>query len=317
MTAPALTITFLGTGSGVPSLDRNLACVAIQRQGELFLFDCGEAAQIQYRRAGLGFAPLRAICISHLHGDHVTGLMGLLMSLQMAGRTEPLSLYGPPGLGEYIRCNRRTLNTHFGYRLDLREEAGPTVFLETPDYRISSAPLDHRGHCLGFRLDEQSRPGRFDLERARELGVPAGPLYGRLQRGEAVELPDGRTVTPDQVLGADRPGAVLAYCTDTRPCAAATELGRGADLLIHEGTFDATMRDEAWKKGHSTVADAAQVALDAGARALVITHLSPRYLDVSPLLAQARAIFPSTRIARDLLRVDVHHRESDSVAGGQ
>lgn len=309
VSAPALEITFLGTGSGAPSLERNLACVAVQRGGELFLFDCGEGAQIQYRRAGLGFAPLTAIAISHLHGDHVTGLMGLLMSLQLADRTEPLDLYGPPGLGEYVRCNRRALHTHFGYPLHLREEGGPAVFRETPAYRLIAAPLDHRLFCLGFRLEEFSRPGRFNLDEARRLGVPEGPLFGRLQRGEPVSLPDGRIVAPEQVLGPTRRGVTFVYATDTRPCAPAVELARGADLLVYEGTFDARVGDEAHRKGHSTVADAARVAREAGVRELVITHLSPRYTDVSPLLAQARAIFPNTRIARDLFRVEVPYRE--------
>lgn len=309
MSAPALTVTFLGTGSGVPSLERNLSCVAVQRQGELILFDCGEAAQIQYRRAGLGFAPLSTIAISHLHGDHITGLMGLLMSLQMADRTEPLDVYGPPGLGEYIRCNRRALQTHFGYRINLREEPGAALFRENSGYRLTAAPLDHGQLCLGFRLEELDRPGRFNLDVARSLGVPEGPLFGKLQRGEAVTLPDGRDIAPDQVLGPARPGAILAFCTDTRPCDTAVELAEGADLLIYEGTFEAGMRTEAHRKGHSTVADAAHVALEAGVRQLVITHLSPRYIDTSPLLAEARAIFPNTRIARDLARFEVHHRE--------
>jgi ribonuclease Z len=283
--------------------------VAVQRQGELILFDCGEAAQIQYRRAGLGFAPLSVIAISHLHGDHITGLMGLLMSLQMADRTEPLDVYGPPGLGEYIRCNRRALQTHFGYRINLREEPGAALFRETPEYRLRSARLDHGQLCLGFRLEEFDRPGRFNLEVARSLGVPEGPLFGKLQRGEAVTLADGREIAPHHVLGPARPGAILTFCTDTRPCDAAVELARGADLLIYEGTFEAGMRAEAHRKGHSTVADAAHIALAAGARQLVITHLSPRYVDTSPLLAEARAIFPNTRIARDLARFEVHHRE--------
>lgn len=309
MTAPALTVTFLGTGGGVPSLDRNLPSVAVQRQGELFLFDCGEAAQIQYRRAGLGFAPLRAIAITHLHGDHVTGLLGLLMSLGMADRTEPLELFGPPGLGDYLRWNKKALNTGFSYPIRLREEAEAATFLETDAYRLTAAPLDHRGPCLGFRLEEHPRPGRFDLETARGLGVPPGPLYGRLQRGEAVTLEDGRVVQPEDVLGPPRPGAVLAYCTDTRPCAAAVELARDADLLIYEGTFEQGMAAEARRKGHSTVADAARIASQAGARQLVITHLSPRYQNVEPLLSQARAIFPNTRIARDLARYEIMHRE--------
>jgi ribonuclease Z len=306
-----MTVTFLGTGGGVPSLDRNLPCVAVQRQGELFLFDCGEAAQIQYRRAGLGFAPLRAIAISHLHGDHVTGLLGLLMSLGMADRTEPLELFGPPGLGDYLRWNKKALNTGFGYPIQLREEAGAAVFLETDAYRLLAAPLDHRGLCLGFRLEEYPRPGRFDLETARRLGVPPGPLYGALQRGESVTLDEeGTVIRPDQVLGPARPGVAMAYCTDTRPCAAAVELARGVDLLIYEGTFEQSMAAEARKKGHSTVVDAARIAAEAGVRQLVITHLSPRYQNVEPLLAEARAIFPQTRIARDLARYDIMHRET-------
>jgi ribonuclease Z len=307
--APAFTVTFLGTGSGVPTLERNLSCVAVQRQGELFLFDCGEAAQIQYRRAGLGFAPLAAIAVSHLHGDHVTGLMGLLMSLQMAGRVEPLDLYGPPGLQEYVRCNRQALQTGFGYPLNIREEERPAVLRETGEYRLTAAPLDHRMLCLGFRFEERARPGRFNLEAARALGVPEGPLFGRLQRGESVDLPDGRTISPEQVLGPSRPGAVVAFCTDTRPCEAAVSLGRDADLLIHEGTFDATMPHEARKKGHSTVVEAARIARAAGARELVITHVSPRYGHDGELKAQAREVFRNTRIARDLYRVEVYHRE--------
>jgi ribonuclease Z len=310
VTAPAITVTFLGTGSGVPSLHRNLACVALQRQGELFLFDCGEAAQIQFRRAGLGFAPLVGIAVSHMHGDHVTGLLGLLMSLQMADREEVLELYGPPGLADYVEQSRQALRTHFAYSIALQEQGCAAVLRETASYRLLAAPLDHRVFCLGFRMEEFPRPGRFDVAVARARGVPPGPLFGQLQRGEAVTLANGEVVRPDDVLGPLRPGAVIAYCTDTRPSAASIELARGADLLIHEGTFDAGMAHEARRKGHSTVADAARIARDAGARQLVITHISPRYQDVGPLLAQARAIFPETRIARDLMSVEVHHRES-------
>lgn len=308
-TAPALTITFLGTGSGTPTLQRNLACVAVQRGGELLLFDCGEAAQIQYRRAGLGFAPLRAVFISHLHGDHVTGLPGLLMSLHMAGREAPLLLAGPPGLDGYLRCNQRALRTRFAYPVEVLEQPGEGNLLQGEGYSVTAAPLDHGVPCLGFRLEESSRSGRFSVQAARALGVPAGPLFGRLQRGEPVVLPDGSTIVPDQVLGPARPGAVLAYCTDTRPCSAAVDLAAGADLFIHEATFDATMAHEARRKYHSTAADAARLAARAGARELLLTHVSPRYQDPTLLRDQARAIFPATRVAHDLLRVEVFHRE--------
>jgi ribonuclease Z len=283
--------------------------VAVQRGGELFLFDCGEAAQIQYRRAGLGFARLTGIFISHLHGDHVTGLMGLLMSLQMADRTQPLLLVGPAGLGEYVRASRRALHTHFGYPLQILEARGGQVVRETEAYQIRCDALDHRLFCLGYAFEEHPRPGRFDVEEARALGVPEGPLFGRLQRGETVTLPDGKLVRADQVLGPPRPGAKIAYCTDTRPCPAAVELGRGADLLIYEGTFAADMPEDAALKGHSPVVEAAGIARDAGARRLAITHISPRYTDAAPLLAQARALFPETLIAHDLTRVEIYPRE--------
>jgi ribonuclease Z len=309
VSAPTFVVTFLGTGSGVPTLTRNLACVAVQRGGELFLFDCGEAAQIQYRRAGLGFARLTGIFISHLHGDHITGLMGLLMSLQMADRTLPLALVGPPGLAEYVRCSRRALHTHFAYPMRILEARSAQLVRATESYEIRCEALDHRLLCFGYAFEERPRPGRFDVEAARELGIPEGPMFGRLQRGEPVTLPDGRLVRPGQVLGPSRPGAKLAYCTDTRPCPAAVALARGADLLIHEGTFDADLADEAARKGHSTVVEAAGIAREAGVRRLAITHLSPRYIDPRPLLARAQAVFPETIIAEDLTRIEIYPRE--------
>lgn len=309
-----ITITFLGTGSGVPTLQRNLACVALQRDGELFLLDAGEAAQIGMRRAGLGWARLEAVLISHMHGDHVTGLPGIMMSLQMIGREAPLTVIGPPGIGAWIRCFRRALQTGFSYEVHIIEADGPGVVRETPEYEIVCAPLDHRLFCLGYALRERPRPGRFDVAAATDLGVPMGELFGRLQRGEAVDVPDGsgaRRVTPDQVLGPPRPGLTVAYCTDTRPCAASVELARGADLLIHEGTFDATMPDDAAAKGHSTVVEAAEIAREAGAHRLLITHISPRYGDVELLKEQARAVFPGTRIARDGKVVTLERRDTE------
>jgi ribonuclease Z len=306
---PAVIVTFLGTGSGTPTLTRNLACVAVQRAGELILFDCGEAAQIQYRRAGLPFGKLTAICISHLHGDHVTGLLGLLMSLQMADRMAPLRLYGPPGLEEYVRCCRRALHTAFAYRLEVVEARGPRLLWEAGEYSVQCRPLEHRLFCLGFALEERTRPGRFQLERARELGVPEGPLFGRLQRGETVVLPDGREVRADQVLGPPRRGLKLAYCTDTRPSAATIELARGADLLIHEGTFAADMEAEANAKGHSTVVQAAEIARRADVRRLALTHISPRYADSGMLREQARAVFADSVVVDDLTRICLYHED--------
>jgi ribonuclease Z len=310
-----ITITFLGTGSGIPTLQRNLACVALQREGELFLLDCGEAAQIGVRRAGLGWGRLEGILISHMHGDHVTGLPGIMMSLQMSGREAPLTVVGPPGLEAWIRCFRRSMHTGFSYEVRVVETEGEAVVWEAPGYQIRTAPLDHRLFCLGYALREWPRPGRFNVAAAAALGVPAGELFGRLQHGETVEVPDAagglRLVRPEEVLGPARPGLAVAYCTDTRPSPGAVTLAKGADLLIHEGTFDATMAEEAAAKGHSTVVEAARIALEAGARQLVITHISPRYVETDLLKAQARAVFPTAQFAHDGKVMTLERRESE------
>ena len=310
VTAPAIVITFLGTGSGVPTLERNLASVALQRQGELFLFDCGEAAQVQYRRAALGFGSLRAIFISHMHGDHVTGLLGLLMSLQMSDRQEPLTVYGPPGIRNYVRENQRLLSTGFAYKLHFHEEEQAATLIDNDGYLIRCRPLEHRSFCLGFRFEEKSRPGRFSVEKALAMGIPEGPLFGALQRGQMIELEDGRTIQPDEVLGSPRPGVSVAYVTDTRPCPAAVELAQGVDVLIHEATFGAELADDAAKKSHCTTTEAAEIARLAGVRQLLLTHISPRYGDVRELAAEARAVFPESWIVRDLYRYEVFHREA-------
>ena len=314
MTAPAMVITFLGTGSGVPTLERNLACVAVRRQGELFLFDCGEAAQVQYRRAGLGFAPLRAIFISHLHGDHVTGLLGLLMSLQMADRQDPVDVYGPPGVADYVHANQRLLGTGFGYAIRFHEADDARVLLAADDFAIRCRPLEHRRFCLGFRFEEKPRPGRFSLERARELGVPEGPLFGRLHRGEPVEV-DGRVVRPEDVVGAARPGRTIVYTGDTRPLAATADIARDADLLIHDATFGEDEADRAAATGHSTAREAASIARQAEARRLCLTHISSRYAEnPRDLEKEARDVFRNSVVAYDGYEVEVPYRHDDDAA---
>lgn len=298
--AGALTLTFLGTSSGQPTLTRNLSCVALKREGDLLLLDCGEGAQIQFRRAGLRFGRLRALLITHLHGDHVTGICGILMSLQMTGRTRPLLLAGPPGLREYVLETSRMIRTGYGFELRFVEADAPGRVLETEDYHVETHPLEHRIPAMGYRFVEKDAPGRFDVEAARRLGVAEGLDFGRLQRGETVAGAGGAAVRPEQVLGPARPGRVVAYCTDTRPCEGGVRLGRGADVLIHESTFLAERADDARETGHSTAGEAAEVAHEAGASRLIITHFSPRYADSTPLLAEARAIFPATEAAEEL-----------------
>ncbi len=314
----------LGTSSGKPTPKRNVSGLAVVREGEWLLFDCGEATQTQIQRAGLSSNRLAAVFITHFHGDHFNGLSGLLSTMGLDRRVRGLTLTGPEGMRDYLDLLARLKILFVNYPLELQElrdpdesgnrhressfgdgPAGMATVYETDDYKVYARPLDHRIFAVGYRVEETARPGRFNLERALELGVPKGPLFGRLQSGQDVQLEDGRTVLPSDVLGPERPGKVVAYCTDTRPCEAAVELARNADLLIHEATFTSDLAAEANDYGHSTAAEAAEIARKAGARRLLITHFSSRYQDVTPLLEEARAIFPDTTLAQDLMEIEL------------
>lgn len=299
-----LRVVVLGSGASLPTLHRGPAAVAVQSEGDVHLLDCGEGTQLQWRRAGLRFGRLRSIAISHLHGDHLNGLIGLLQTLSLNDRSEPLLVFGPRGLAEYLNVVRRVQGVRVGYPLEVAESDGG-LLLQRPGYRICCAPLDHGTPTLGFALIEDDRPGHFDVEAARRLGLEPGPEYGRLQRGEMVSAPGGRQVRPDEVLGPVRVGRRVAYCVDTRPCDAAVELARGASLFICDSTFDNELEDEARARGHSTAAQAAQMAIRAGAARLLLTHISARYHDPRPLLQQAREVFPAAEVAADLMEVEL------------
>jgi len=298
----------LGTSSGKPTLRRNVSATAVVRDGEWLLFDCGEGTQTQISRAKLNPSKLTAIFITHLHGDHFNGLSGLLSTMGLDRRVRALTLVGPPGIREYLETLARLKILYVNYPLDVREFAAlktVTPVYETDDYFVAARPLDHRIFTLGYRLEERPRPGRFDLERARALGIPEGPMYRRLQLGEDVQLDDGRLIRSHEVVGPPRPGKAVAYCTDTRPFAGTVELARGVDLIIHEATYTDDMAYEARDYGHSTAAQAAQIAGEANAQRLLITHFSTRYADVGPLYDEARAGFPETLLAQDLMEIEV------------
>jgi ribonuclease Z len=298
----------LGISSGKPTLRRNVSALAVAREAEWLLFDCGEGTQMQIGRAGLNPSRLAAVFITHLHGDHFNGLSGLLSTMGLDRRVKDLSLVGPAGISEYLDVLARLKILYVNYPLRLSEYAEmrrPRVVYDAEQYAVSALELDHRVFDMGYRVEERPRPGRFDVARARELGVPEGPLFGRLQSGHAVHLPDGRRIEPQEVLGPARPGKSVAYCTDTRPCDASVELARGVDLLIHEATFTEELSGEAREFGHSTAAQAARIAKRAGVRRLLITHFSTRYPDPSQLLTEARAIFPETALAEELVAVEV------------
>jgi ribonuclease Z len=299
----------LGTGAAAPINERNLSGTAVIRQGEIFLFDCGEGTQRQFRKAGLRPGKLRYIFITHLHGDHLFGLPGLLTSLHMAGCRQQVDLFGPVGIAEYIRIHQQLCQFTLGYSLQIHEisESTPAVLWRSAEYHVEWQPLAHGIFTAGFALVEANRRGRFDVGRAEQLGVPNGTERGRLQRGESIVLPDGRRVHPEEVLGPPRPGVKMAYCLDTVPCAGAEKLAANADLLITDSTFSAAHTEHAHESGHSTAVDAAELARKCGVRQLLLTHFSGRLRqeDLPGLVAEARAVFSNSNAATELSRFTV------------
>ena len=299
-----LSATFLGTGASCPTVDRNVAGLAVQREGETILFDCGEGTQRQMMRYGVGFS-FTEVFFTHFHADHMLGITGLLRTMGLQDRTAPVTLYGPRGAQRILGAAMSLGIERNKFPVEVVEiRAGDR--LRRDEYDIVVFETEHRADTVGYALAEHTRLGRFRPERARELGVPEGPLWGRLHKGETVTLDDGRTVSPPDLVGAPRRGRTLVYSGDTRPHLALLMAARGADLLIHEATFGGDEADRAVETGHSTAAEAARVALEAGVRRLVLTHISPRYTrDAPELLAEARAVFPETVIARDGMTVEV------------
>ena len=303
-----LSVTFLGTGAATPTIDRNVASLSVQREGEMILFDCGEGTRRQMMRYGVGFS-FTEVFFTHYHADHMLGITGLLRTMGLQDRTAPVTLYGPKGAG-------RVLNAAVNLGIERNKFPVEVVELRAGD-RLSRGEYDlvvfqteHRADTVGYALAEHVRLGRFNPERARELGVPEGPLWGRLHKGETVTLDDGRTVAPADLVGQPRRGRTLVYSGDTRPSLLVMEAARGADLLVHEATFGGEEAERARETGHSTAAEAARVAADAGVRRLVLTHISPRYTrDAPELLAEAQAVFPETIIARDGMTIDVPFAE--------
>ena len=299
-----LTVTFLGTGAATPTIDRNVAALAVQREGETILFDCGEGTQRQMMRYGVGFS-FTEIFFTHYHADHILGVTGLLRTMGLQDRSAPVTLYGPRGA-------QRVLGAAIALGIERNKfpveivEIKPGDRLPREQYDLVVFDTEHRADTVGYALVEHTRLGRFDPARARELGIPEGPLWGRLHKGETIVLEDGRLVAPADLVGAPRPGRTLVYSGDTRPHLALVQAARGADLLVHEATFGGEELERARETGHSTAAEAARVALEAGVRRLALTHISPRYTrDAPELLAEAVAIFPETVIARDGLTLEV------------
>lgn len=300
-----LTVRFLGTSASRPTVERGVPALAVIREGETLLFDCGEGTQRQMMRYGISFA-LDDVFFSHFHVDHFLGIVGLLRTLALQGRTEPLRCWGPRGSERHLRRCETLGADRLSFPLEVTE-LEPGAEVRRREYAIRAVAAQHRGTpALSWALVEDERRGRFDPDLARSLGIPEGPMWGRIHRGEAVTLPDGRVVEPSVLVGPTRPGRRVVITGDTRPCDATIEAAHRADLLVHESTFGDEESARAVETGHSTAREAAGVARDAEVKRLVLTHLSARYTrEPGDLEREARSVFPATQVARDGMELDV------------
>lgn len=310
----------LGSGGMMPMPGRRLTSVLVRTDRQDYLLDAGEGVQISFKELSLGIKRLAVVAISHLHADHCLGLPGLMMLRAQVDEPGPLTLIGPRGLNRFVSNVIRDLRCHIGYPYEVHEldpiSESHGEALRLPELSITWARLDHSVPCVGYRLQEHERPGRFYPERAIALGVPEGPMWGMLQRGREVTLPDGKKILPGQVMGAERRGRSIAYATDTRPCAGVERLIQGADLAFVEGMFLDDAADLAKEKGHMTVEEAALLASKAGVSSLVLVHLSPRYHNGqrSDLVKCARRTFAQAVVGRDLQSFQVSFPEDPPAA---
>lgn len=301
--------SILGTGGMMPLPHRRLTSVVVRPSSTMVQLDCGENAQVSLKELRLGVKALRVVAVTHLHADHCLGLPGVLMFRAQCEEPGPLTILGTPGIGRFVRHVIEDLSCYVGFPIEIREWSpeGPEVAWEDDELLIRWAPLRHRVTCLGYRVEEHGRPGRFDPARALAVGLPEGPLWGALQRGETVEVPGRPPVRPEDVLGPPRRGRAVAYVTDTAPCPEIEALCRGVDLAFVEGMFMPEHEAEGRDKMHLTVEQAAGATLAAGAIRTALVHISPRYgpADLGRIDEVARAVNPTARVARDLDQYEV------------
>lgn len=303
-----LTITFLGTSSAVPTPERGLSSIAITRGSELLLFDAGEGMQRNFIKAGLGMNRKMKVFISHMHSDHCIGLLGLMQTMSLQGRTNPLDVYGQPALREFIVENMRIIRFGLGFDVNVHTIEKEGVIATEPDYRISCQSASHSIPALSFCLEEFDRPGVFRIERAKELALPEGELYSRLQRGEDVEY-QGRKVRSAEMLGPPRRGRKICISGDTRPTDELAAFFDAADVLVHESTYSTEKQDKAIEYFHSTAREAAAIAKRANVKKLFLTHFSARYDETELLLKEALSVHPDVTAADDLMEVTVPYSE--------
>lgn len=305
-----LDLYFLGTGAAVPSRLRNVYSLAIcfpEDRSETWLFDCGEGTQHQILHTSIKPTKIRKIFITHLHGDHLFGLPGLLSTRSVLGTNTSVTIYGPTGIGKYLKTSLQISQSRLNFPLEIIEITDD-MELRVEQNRLRIARLDHTIPSYGFRIERPSRPGNLDKERLVQLGIQPGPIYRELKAGKTVQLEDGRIIDGTEFLSPEKKGTIFTVLGDTRPTESAVQLAQEADLLVHEATFSQKLADKAKKHRHSTTVEAAQIAKKARVKKLILTHISSRYQeeDTMQLLNEARAIFPNTEIAQDLSKFSIH-----------
>ena len=296
-------LVFLGTSAAQPTLQRGLTCTCLERNGEIIMFDAGEAAQIAYMKSGLGWNKKMKILITHMHGDHCIGMLGLLQTMSMQNRTEKLEVFGPSGIDDFLGANIKILNfgLTFPVLINIVQEG---KIVDEREYTIHASRADHSTTAYSYRFDEKDKPGRFHKERAQQLGIPEGKLWKKLQTGNDVQV-DGKTISPAQVLGEKRPGKKIGISGDTRPTEGLAEFFDGCDYLTFDTTFSDEQKDRALATRHSTASEAGMFARKANVKNLIMTHFSARYTDVKQLVVEGRKFHDSVIAAHDLLEIEV------------
>jgi ribonuclease Z len=286
----------LGCGGMMPLPNRHLTSVLLRREGELFLFDCGEGTQVSLRRLNLRWKKISVIFISHTHADHVTGIPGLLMLSSQVDRDDPLYIIGPPRIAEYIEASRRILDMYINYEIIVQEITAPGIVYKGDGFHVRCFPLSHTKPCYGYTLEEEKRPGEFHPQKAEALKIPVGKLWGKLQKGETITTDDGREIHPSDVMGQPRMGRKFSFVTDTLALPEISTHVMGSDLFICEGMFSKELAEDA------TAAEAAQIAAaSSGVKKLALIHYSPRYTEheLKQILGEAKEIFPETVLTKD------------------
>ena len=297
-------LQFLGTGAGVPAKLRNVSSIALKRldeRNEIWLFDCGEATQQQILNTTIRPGKIKKIFITHLHGDHIFGLPGLLTSRSFQGGEDELIVYGPKGIKRFIDASISVSHSKLGYPLKVVEFEEDGVLFSDQQFRVEAMKLEHGIPSYGFRITESDQIGELKAEELRAIGVPFGPVFGRLKRGEVVTLEDGRVIDGKDYVSEDIKGRVIVICGDTRFTPKSITLAQNANVLVHEATYEADKEKTARQHFHSTSKQAATIALEANVQQLYLTHISARYLghQVSQLEQEARKVFPQTKVVKD------------------